>query len=147
VTIYRDSIIAMDPGGLTGFACYVTPVGVGLVQVPCESAFVRLADSAARVYLVEKYRPVRTSDPTAAELNGAARLRSCQLDALFISIQPDEAKSMAPDHVLKGLGWFDPAKPHANDAARLIVHYAMSKADHTSTLHQLVRRVKLAVAL
>jgi hypothetical protein len=139
-------ILAMDPGGLTGFATCIQTAVIHQ-QTPAESAFVRLAFSEADVYLVEKYRPQRTSDPTAAELNGAARLRAIQVNAPFISIRPDEAKAIAPNEVLKGLGWFDPAKPHANDAARLIVHYALTKADRDSALHRQVREVKMAVAL
>lgn len=143
------NILAMDPGSqTTGFFLYSTDVKPYLFQLSPDRAFETLHYTHnVFAIVVEKYRPKGTSDSLPAELNGAARLTAMRLDAEYAEVTPAEAKTIAPDHVLKALGWYDASLPHANDAARLLVHFALTRMDPISSLHNHVVDVKLAVQL
>lgn len=138
------SILGIDPGHTTGFFIY-SPIGVDHFQLDPDAVFEHMHNCwDYDAFVVEKFRPKGTSDPLPAEINGAVRLRSRQVGAEFVEVSPSQAKTMAPDDLLKELGWFNPELPHANDAARLVVHYAVTKLPHGDYLHEHVVNTKLA---
>jgi hypothetical protein len=144
-------ILALDPGGTTGMCVYLSG-DIYHDQLDAESIWYRLAvQRNAELFhalLVEKYRPVRTSEPGPAEINGAARLVAMIDGAFFCAYEPAQAKSLAPNRVLARLGWHRPDLPHASDAARLIVCYALlhcpAETDEQRELVDRVRNAKMA---
>lgn len=147
-------ILALDPGsGTTGMAVYLDGA-IHLSQLDTESIWARLDHTnwdqarASRInaVLVEKYRPVRTSEPGPAEINGAARLLAMRHGAAFREYAPAQSKSLAPNKLLARLGWHDPRLPHAADAARLLVVYALLDCPvETPEQRELVERVRAGV--
>ena len=145
-------ILALDPGGTTGVAVYEDGA-IHLGQVDGDTIWHRLdgANLTPVSYrldavLVEKYRPVRTSEPGPAEINGAARLLAMHHGATFRAYEPAQAKSLAPNRLLARLGWYDGSLPHAADAARLIVCFALLDCPvETAEQYAFVSMVRAAV--
>lgn len=139
-------ILALDPGGTTGMAVYRNG-SIHISEMDVESVWYRLAmtTGALAAVLVETYRPFKTSNVQPALVNGAARLLAIQHGALFHEYAPGQCKTLCSNDTLRALGWWDAALPHAADAARLIVCYALLHCPGESAPQQaLVDKVRAA---
>lgn len=139
-------IIAVDPGAICGVAIFrtdtVTP-GFISFEVPWLMAVSSIEDGwlddehwfiAAQKFTTGN-RSVMTPQYDAMYTIGALQYISSQCNATFELQSRSEAKKVAPDAVLRRLGWFTKTKDgHANDGARHIVltlirHHPLEAAD------------------
>lgn len=134
----RPSVIAIDPGVTTGWAV-LDPDGSfrsGEVRGPYD--FLRRVYEMvqSRVFdyelVVERYtitpetiKKSRQTDPL--EIIGALRFFAAHYKTGFTLQSPAEAKAFSTDAKLKRMRWFTPGQGHANDAARHLLCYSISK--------------------
>lgn len=78
----------------------------------------------------EDYSPrpgVRTWQPAPLYAIGAIRYAGWNRTGhQALGLLPSSTKPLAPDSLLRGLGWYKAAMGHANDAARVIVAAALT---------------------
>lgn len=131
-------IIAIDPGLMTGLAWYDAPTGRwGTEELTYPDVIPRLQhlllganmfNADDRVYVAcEKYVMLpgpKSSQPEALMHMGAIEW-VCRREQVPLTWQfPREAKTRAPDTVLRRIGWYKKTKDgHANDAARHVIEW------------------------
>lgn len=127
-------ILALDPGGTTGWALISTSLGMerragqieGRFQV--YNWFEGLALSAVQAVVCERFtinahtaRKTPQLDPLY--IIGHIEARCWQLGVPFYLQSPTEGKSFGTDHKLKALGWWVPNQDHAQDALRHLLTF------------------------
>lgn len=139
-------VVCVDPGGTSGF--FIWEDGeVYPSQTNDAGAYEKLASARADVFVTEDYRPARSSNPQPAQVIGAVKLVTAQRGAVYRTYAPSVAKPMAPNRLLARLGWHRPELPHASDAARLLVCWALLDAPKDLPIVAQVRAAKLQEAV
>lgn len=128
-------VIAIDPGLATGFAVisdghdFLSTEIVGTLEFL--DAFVALIDSTVEreweviceAFIVTDSTTKKTRQNYSLEIIGAVRFLCHQRMIPFELQTPAQAKTFSTDSKLRKLGWYRPAKGHANDAARHLCLY------------------------
>jgi hypothetical protein len=65
--------------------------------------------------------------PWSLEVNGVARFFALKNNLVYAEQTASEAKTFASNGMLQALGWYKPGKVHANDAARHLVLFGLSR--------------------
>lgn len=123
----QQTILAIDPGLMTGIAIYDNDE-LTLLELDIDNSYKTIHDLIVRgrpgAVVIESFRITaatakNTQAPWSLELIGATRL-CCQLVDVPLALQaPGEAKGFGTDEKLKAMGWYNPTKGnHQNDAAR-----------------------------
>lgn len=129
-------VLAVDPGGTTGWAlwdgesAYVQwgQIPGGIDGVASLAEYMGYAD----VVVIEKYtiggRTVKFSRQTdALEITGALKYRARERSIEVVMQQPAEAKRLFTDERLRAHGWWAVGEEHARDALRHLGFYLARK--------------------
>lgn len=137
-------IVGIDPGKATGIAIWHDPIvfdtsrygELDVAEIEDSEAVVpvlrRMLDGQLPTLVaIERFRPTgrrMTFQPHAQQVVGAIRSFCFEARVPLIFQQPGPAKKIAPNPVLKQLGWNRPTPDgHANDALR---HVLRAMASH-----------------
>lgn len=129
------AVAAIDPGLASGLAVlyddhdFMSTEIVGSLEFL--DAFVALIDSTVdrewevvcESFIVTGETQKKSRQNYSLEIIGAVRFLCHQRMIPFELQSPSQGKSFGTDAKLKKLGWYKPAKGHANDAARHLCLY------------------------
>lgn len=147
-------IIGVDPGKMTGVSIYSGLKLIYTAEVPAEEVTDLLtmktlpALHGFRIIIaVERYvfgvsavRKTRQSDPM--KLTGQLEDVARRYEAEFRLVSQADTKKMAPDKLLRQLGWHVKTKDgHSNDASR-VVYTTLAQVDTTEFVRLLDSVVK-----
>lgn len=123
-----STVVAVDPGGTTGFALWSPPIGLSMRELsPADKAVDWLADVASQLqgahFVVERYiitpaTAKMSQQHDALEIIGAIKFLCRKYGHTLTMQTPAEAKAFSTDAKLKNVGWYQPGLPHARDASR-----------------------------
>lgn len=128
-------ILAVDPGGTTGWATYrheLENAGQLAPQEFCVMAHVLASEWGEELTIVvERFtisqrtlRATKAGSYDAIEQIGVCRYVSkayCGRD--IVMQQPADVMSLVTDDRLRALDWYHPGMPHANDALRHLTYF------------------------
>jgi len=129
VNFKECTLIAADPGGMTGIASLTYTAFDSLeMEHSSVTGFVTgMLDYHKRIQhpvilgaerFIEQRSGKHSSQPHAQRIIGALEEAAKSRDIRFELQNTSDAKTIGRDSVLKRLGWYRPATPHGNDAAR-----------------------------
>ncbi len=140
-------ILAVDPGGVTGFALFEDGQHDSRHQEGYEDAVTmirNLCEDGLDALIVEGFTIRQGShklDPVAfdqtTDLIGACRLLALEHGIPFIRQYPKD-KAFGTNDKLKRLHWYKGAPGHADDASRHILHYLVTH-NYTPILEALTK--------
>jgi hypothetical protein len=132
-----DNIIAVDPGGTTGYVIWRGYPTFG--QCDNQLAFVdmcynHMLDNPGGTIVIESYLiTARTAKLTQQheplEIIGALRYLASRCAWNFVMQKPAEAKRFCDDDRLRKMGWFGKGARHSNDAARHLFLYLVKQGE------------------
>lgn len=122
-------VLAVDPGGTTGYAWWMEGDSRPAVAEEKPLEFLRTADGwlsalgsqtivACERFTIGSQTRAKTQQTDALEQIGALRYLASKHGAEFVLQAPADAKRFATDARLKALGWWVPGKGHGMDACR-----------------------------
>ena len=139
----RQYILALDPGKTSGWAAYNCETrefksGQTDYDETCRmlvnmSAFEQPllhteVDIVSESFIITVNTAKNTQATWSLELIGVARMVSRRYGGQELVLQsPSAAKRLMSDELLKALEWYVPGKGHANDAARHLGLFLMSR--------------------
>ena len=135
----RNNILALDPGKKTGWAAYDFTTkrfvsGEGDFITSARRAHAIAAEHNDELSIVSESFTitVNTAKNTQAtwslELIGVYRYLSLAYCREDLTLQaPAAAKRFSSDDRLRAMGWYTPGKGHANDAARHLMLYLVTR--------------------
>lgn len=132
-----DAVLAVDPGGTTGWALWNREDGLAAVGEDDFEHFTRRVDNWSRNmsirgfsgaivcerYTIGKGTLEKTRQNTPLEIIGVCRYFALKYGHNFELQSPSDAKSFTTNEKLKRLGWYTRGKQHGNDAVRHLVLY------------------------
>lgn len=129
-------VLAIDPGGTSGFALYQTVPAKHFEswavegQMPAVERARMEMSKRVDILVVEEFkitaatgRKTRGGSNTAIEIIGALRWIAHARNIPFVIQTPSDALSFMTDAKLKRLGLYTPGPDHARDATRHLVLY------------------------
>lgn len=134
-------IIVLDPGKTTGLVTFDTVTAEftahelnfddtcnvlkTLLDTAIEGADVHVISES---FIITQQTAKNTQAPWSLELIGVARYLSRQYTGRDLVLQqPAAAKRFSSDARVKAMGWWTPAKGHANDAARHLLLFTATR--------------------
>lgn len=132
-------VVALDPGGITGWAVWASPHGVvGGGQISGEDHRLQLirfltgmfCERSEGTVVCEQFeqRGMDTKVDQRALIYIATVQAFCEDAGIeFVLRRPSDVKSFWTDQKLRRLGLYVPGKPHQNDAERHLLSYICLK--------------------
>ncbi len=125
-------IIAIDPGKMTGWARLTTPIHFSSGEEPLYNTLHFIHEMmkqdqkpviVCEDFIFTKETLKKSRQLYSTEGLGALRFLCEEYECDFHIQTPAAAKRFSSDDKLKKIGWYQPGKVHANDAARhLLLH-------------------------
>lgn len=78
-------------------------------------------------FIITIHTGKNTQAPWSLETNGVLRYLALKNGLIYAEQTASQAKTFCTDDMLKALGWHKPGKVHANDAARHLVLFGLSR--------------------
>lgn len=124
------TLIAVDPGGMTGIASltYTAFDSIEMEHASVAGFVSGMLDYHKRAnhgvilgaerFITGSSAGKHSSQPHAQRIIGALEEAAKERDIRFELQNTSDAKHIGRDAILKRLGWYKPTTPHGNDAAR-----------------------------
>ena len=131
-------IVTLDPGGTTGY-CSVTVSSERLEHVKSgqiqgrnhhDELFRFLTKEQPALIISESFEYRNRSRAglvlVSKEYIGVTKLYTAQKEIYYHEQSPSQAKGFVTDAVIKNLGWWKTSNPHAMDAVRHMIYFAVN---------------------
>lgn len=127
-------IMAIDPGKMTGWARLITPNAFSSGEQPLENVLHFIFETLEQGFkptlicedfIVTTQTIKKTRQSWSTEGIGVLKFFAREFGVNLTMQTPASAKSFSTNEKLKRLGWWNPGKGHANDAARHLLVYSI----------------------
>jgi hypothetical protein len=136
----RLIVIGVDPGAMTGIACFSDDTLSWTRQLSADAVtdiiggYLRTRQTLAThdrieltiIIAVERYNigattVKKTRQPAALEVTGQLEQLARELNVMMVKINASDAKRIGSKETLQRIKWYDPINRHANDACSQVL--------------------------